>query len=196
MNTDSYTPLIIAKLLKLYASGGFNAVKESGIRGLTQVHLDRLASMTVTQLDQFCEIDIDILMRLVFSEERVDIVLKLWDARQQDQADQENLIRWGASLPLMEEEFGMSGADYAALRRKLVIDTNGRPPKLSEEDELRVLRLWQEHKALPSRQRWLVLGQAGIPLNSAWTVIQQARSEDEFGNERDVRPAGSGSAKK
>lgn len=196
MNTDSYTHLIIAKLLKLYAAGGFNAVKESGVQGLTPARLDRLARMTVTQLDQFCEIDIDILMRLVFSDERVDIVLKLWDARQQDQADQENLIRWGASLPLMEEEFGMSGADYAALRRKLVIDTNGRPPKLSEEDELRVLRLWQEHKALPSRQRWLVLGQAGIPLNSAWTVIQQARSEEEFGNERDVLPAGSGSAKK
>ena len=192
MNTNSYTSLLIAKLLKLYAEGGFNAVKESGVRGITQVHLNRLARMTVTQLDQFCGIDIELLARFVFCEERVDIVLKLWDAQQQDHADQENLIRWGSSLPLMEEEFGMSGADYAALRRKLVIDTNGRPPKLSEEDELRVLRLWQEHKALPSRQRWLALGKAGIPLNSAWTVIQQARSEEEFGNEVDVRPAGAG----
>ena len=33
MNTDSYTHLIIAKLLKLYAAGGFNAVKESGVQG-------------------------------------------------------------------------------------------------------------------------------------------------------------------
>lgn len=191
MNTDSYTPLIIAKILKLNARGGFNAVKKSGVQGLTQVHLQRLVNMTVTQLDQFCEVTVDPVTRIIFSEERVDIVLKLWDARQQDQADQENLVRWGASLPLMEEEFGMSGADYAAMRRKLDIDTNGRPPKLSEEDELRVLRLWQEHKALPSRQRWLALGQAGIPLNSAWTVIQQARSDEEFGDERDVHPAGS-----
>jgi len=196
MSANNYTYLIITKLLKLYASGGFAAVKESGVRGLTPARLDRLARMTVTQLDQLFEIDIEILACFVFSEERVDIVLKLWDARQQDQADQENLIRWGASLPLMEEEFGMSGADYAALRRKLDIDTNGRPPKLSADDELRVLHLWQEHKALPSRQRWLLLGQAGIPLNSAWTVIQQARSEEEFGNEGDVRPAGSGSTRK
>ncbi|MDX1252174.1 MAG: DUF2857 family protein [Gammaproteobacteria bacterium] len=191
MHTDSYTHLIIAKILKLYTRGGFNEVKESGIRGLTKVHLDRLASMTVTQLDQFCEVPVDQVTRIVFSEERLDIVLKLWDARQQDQANQENLIRWGASLPLMEEEFGMSGAEYAALRRKLNIDTNGRPPKLSEEDELRVLRLWQEHKSLPSRQRWLALGQAGIPLNSAWTVIQQARSGEAFGDDSDLRPAGS-----
>lgn len=196
MNTDSYTYLFITKLLKLYATGGFNAVKESGVQGLTPARLDRLARMTVTELDQLCGIDINILVRLVFSEERMDIVLKLWDAQQQDQVDQESLIRGGASLPLMEEEFGMSGADYAALRRKLAIDTNGRPPKLSEEDELQVLRLWQEHKALPSRQRWLALGQAGLPLNSAWTVIQQARSEEEFGNDVDVRPAGSGSTKK
>lgn len=196
MNTDSYTRLIIAKLLQLYAKGGFNAVKEAGVRGLTPEHLDRLARMTVTQLDHLCEIGIDPLTRLVFSEDRVDIVLQLWRARQQDQTDQENLVRWGASLPLMEEEFGMSGAEYAALRRKLDIDTNGRPPKLSEEDELRVLRLWQEHKSLPSRQRWLAMGNAGIPLNSAWTVIQQARSEDEFGNEKDVRPTGSGSTRK
>ena len=196
MNTDSYTYLFITKLLKLYATGGFNAVKESGVQGLTPARLDRLARMTVTELDQLCGIDINILVRLVFSEERMDIVLKLWDAQQQDQVDQESLIRGGASLPLMEEEFGMSGADYAALRRKLAIDTNGRPPKLSEEDELQVLRLWQEHKALPSRQRWRALGQAGIPLNSAWTVIQQARSEEEFGNEGDVCPAGSGSTRK
>ena len=118
MNTDSYTRLIIAKLLQLYAKGGFNAVKEAGVRGLTPEHLDRLARMTVTQLDHLCEIGIDPLTRLVFSEDRVDIVLQLWRARQQDQTDQENLVRWGASLPLMEEEFGMSGAEYAALRRR------------------------------------------------------------------------------
>ena len=89
------------------------------------------------------------------------------------------LIRRGASLPLMETEFGMGGAEYAALRRGLNIDNNGRPPKLSEEDELRVLRIWQEIQHLPSRQRWLTIGRADIPLNSAWTLIQQEKVEQE-----------------
>jgi hypothetical protein len=114
----------------------------------------------------------------------------LIEARQQDQADQVELIRRGASLPLMEAEFGMGGAEYAVLRRSLNIDSNGRPPKLSEKDELRVLRLWQETKDLPSRQRWLTIGRADIPLNSAWTLIQQEKvgQEKADGESEDEAP--------
>jgi hypothetical protein len=166
-------------IIEVGAAGGQNALQNAGVQGVTQAYLDRLARMTTLELNDFCEINLGVIKTVIMDASLLDIMFNLYEARQQDHADQVELIRRGASLPLMEAEFGIGGAEYAALRRGLNIDNNGRPPKLSEEDELRVLRIWQETQHLPSRQRWLAIGRADIPLNSAWTLIQQEKVERE-----------------
>ncbi len=177
-------------IIDIGAAGGLKALHDAGVRNITQSHLDRLTGLTTLQLKNLSKSHISAITRVVIDQPLLDLMFGLFEARQQDQADQVELIRRGASLPLMEAEFGMGGAEYAVLRRSLNIDSNGRPPKLSEKDELRVLRLWQETKDLPSRQRWLTIGRADIPLNSAWTLIQQEKvgQEKADGESEDEAP--------
>lgn len=177
-------------IIDIGAAGGLKALHDAGVRNITQSHLDRLTGLTTLQLKNLSKSHISAITRVVIDQPLLDLMFGLFEARQQDQADQVELIRRGASLPLMEAEFGMGGAEYAVLRRSLNIDSNGRPPKLSEKDELRVLSLWQETKDLPSRQRWLTIGRSDIPLNSAWTLIQQEKvgQEKADGESEDEAP--------
>jgi hypothetical protein len=83
----------------------------------------------------------------------------------------------------------MSSEEYAQIRSRLGVTSNGRPPQLSEDQEVQLHEIWKGTQNQPSRQRWLAVARAGIPLNSAWTTIQkQAAALDALGSKRSDTP--------
>lgn len=168
---------VLRAALRAYTSGGFDAMRYIGIEfietEMSNEDVRWLASLTVDELYRTTRLPIGTVMALLLGR-RLRALRHLAEKKGQETAEQEELIRAGASLPLMEAEYGMDGVSYADLRRRLGITGNGgRPPLLSEEDEQKLLTLWRVSAAYPSRQRWLIIARAGLPLHSAWATIQK-----------------------
>ena len=100
--------------------------------------------------------------------------------RRESEELQKTLISADAPLEMMQTFFGMSGREYARLRRMLVVETiTGRPPELGEDD---IQRLWEQWKARADQVRdgllpadaYLALAQeSGVSLRAAWSQTRR-----------------------
>lgn len=95
--------------------------------------------------------------------------------RRESEDLQKMLIVADAPLEMMQTLFGMSGREYARLRRMLVVETvTGRPPEPSEEE---TEKLWAAWKArvdglrdglLPPATYLEIHEESGLPLRLIW----------------------------
>jgi hypothetical protein len=114
--------------------------------------------------------------------------------RRESEELQKVLISADAAHDMMQTFFGMSGREYARLRRMLVVETiTGRPPEPSEEEIQRLWDAWkqrtegrEEMQLLP--EEYLAIHQeTGIPLRAVWS---QTSRWAEYGQLPGVRKAG------
>lgn len=87
-------------------------------------------------------------------------------------------IRGGLRQPMLEELKGISRRDYANRRTRMGLPEHakGRILSLEEEDELTVLKVWQQIKKEvdDELQRYVLLHErTGIALDRAWVVIKE-----------------------
>jgi hypothetical protein len=100
--------------------------------------------------------------------------------RRESEELQKTLISHDAPLEMMQAFFGMSGREYARLRRMLVVDTvAGRPP---EPDEAETQTLWDAWKAradrltdgaLPPEEYLTMSEESGVPLRTVWSQTRR-----------------------
>ena len=159
-----------------YERGGMEAVRRIGIEGMTEEDLHRLATLQLSEIRKLLAAPVVPIVAVAVNSQ-MDLMWKLAGRRREELVEQEALIRAGACLPLLAAEYGMTGEDYANMRQRLGISSNGRPPLLSDQQEAHLHEIWTAYKNKPSSQRWLALARAGIPLASAWASIQKERAE-------------------
>ncbi len=89
---------------------------------------------------------------------------------------QKSLIRADAPHSMMQTFFGMSGREYARLRRMLVVEAVlGRPPEPDEESTERLWESWRERSELlndgllPPQEYLAMHEQTGISLRTIWS---------------------------
>ncbi len=105
--------------------------------------------------------------------------------RRESEELQKALISADAAQEMMQTFFGMSGREYARLRRMLVVETiSGRPPEPDEEDTQKLWEAWKQR--IEGREEMSLLGvdylamheETGIALRAIWS---QTRRWTEYG---------------
>ena len=98
---------------------------------------------------------------------------------------QHQLIEADASLDMMQTFFGMSGREYAKLRRALLVEVvSGRPAEPSESDIETIWRAWREKmellrdNLLPPEEYLNIHTETGVSLRAIW---RQTRLGLDFG---------------
>jgi len=96
--------------------------------------------------------------------------------RRESEELQKTLIIADAAQEMMQTFFGMSGREYARLRRMLVVETIvGRPPELDEEDTQKLWDAWKqriegrEEMLLPPEEYLGMHEETGIALRAIWS---------------------------
>lgn len=95
--------------------------------------------------------------------------------RRESESLQHSLIQADASLDMMQTFFGMSGREYAKLRRILMVRISaGRPAEPSEEEISRIWAAWRareeklEDGLLPPEEYLNIHQETGVPLRAIW----------------------------
>ncbi len=176
--------VVIRMAVTAYERGGMGAVQRIGIEGMTEEDLQRFSNIPLTDIRKLVAAPVFPIVAVAVSSQ-MELMWKIAERRKDERQEQEVLILAGACLPLMASEYGMSGEEYAGLRQRLSVRSNGRPPLLSETEEANLSRLWTSLQGQPTKQRWLAIAQAGIPLHSAWATIQKERAEAAIHQEED-----------
>jgi len=176
--------VVIRTAVAAYERGGMEAIRRIGVEGLTEEDLERLCSLRMTEMRKLMAAPVFPIVAVAIGGQ-MELMWRLAERRKADEQEQEELIRAGACLPLLASEYGLNGEEYARLRQRLGIRSNGRPPLLTEQQELQLHDLWQANLQHSSKARWLAIARAGIPLHSAWATIQKERADSLFIQERD-----------
>ncbi len=82
----------------------------------------------------------------------------------------------GAPLVLMRRLFGMHASEFSRRRNVLNIRgvSSGRPPLCDEASDHRVWKLWQHHKQLEERERFLKIAEeTNLDLHLIWSVLRE-----------------------
>ncbi len=114
--------------------------------------------------------------------------------RRESEELQKALISADAAQEMMQTFFGMSGREYARLRRMLVVETiSGRPPEPDEEDTQKLWEAWKqriegrEEMLLPPEEYLAMHEETGIALRAIWS---QTRRWAEYGQLPGTRNVG------
>ena len=114
--------------------------------------------------------------------------------RRESEELQKALISADAAQEMMQTFFGMSGREYARLRRMLVVETiSGRPPEPDEEDTQKLWKAWKqriegrEEMLLPPEEYLVMHEETGIALRAIWS---QTRRWAEYGQLPGTRNVG------
>jgi hypothetical protein len=89
------------------------------------------------------------------------------------------LIRHHASLPMLNQLYGMNSIEYARLRKKLHMvhgfdgKQSGRPKLPRPELHDAIWEVWQDNEHLPVGERYLAVAKATkVPLNAIWQLMK------------------------
>ena len=95
--------------------------------------------------------------------------------RRESESLQHDLIQADASLDMMQTFFGMSGREYAKLRRTLMVRiSSGRPAEPSDEEIVRIWAAWRAREdklqdgLLPPEEYLKIQEEIGVPLRAIW----------------------------
>ncbi len=107
------------------------------------------------------------------------------------------LISADAAEEMMQTFFGMSGREYARLRRMLVVETiSGRPPEPDEEDTQKLWEAWKqriegrEEMLLPPEEYLAIHEETGIALRAIWSQTSRWAEYGQLPGTRNVVDGG------
>ncbi|MDF1645115.1 MAG: STY4526/YPO1902 family pathogenicity island replication protein [Pseudomonadales bacterium] len=101
--------------------------------------------------------------------------IKELESKREEQEIEDTYLLHGAPLVLMRRLFGMHASEFSRRRNILNIRGvgSGRPPSCNEETDHLVWKLWQHHKQLEERQRFLKIAhQTGLDLHLIWSTLR------------------------
>ena len=95
---------------------------------------------------------------------------------------QDELIRHEAPITMMISLFGISSGEYIQRQKLLGIPSHGagRPPQLTDEEQVTVWHSWVKVKEQPIPERYITLAkETGHPLRVLWSLIQSWENSEE-----------------
>lgn len=101
-------------------------------------------------------------------------IRELEDKREEKELEDIYLLQ-GAPLILMRRLFGMHASEFSRRRNVLNIAGvgSGRPPLCDEESEHRIWKIWQSHKQLDERERFLKIAyETSLDLHLIWSALR------------------------
>ena len=113
--------------------------------------------------------------------------------RRESEELQKALISADAAQEMMQTFFGMSGREYARLRRMLVVETiSGRPPEPDEEATQKLWEAWKqriegrEEMLLPPEEYLAMHEETGIALRAIWSQTKRWAEYGQLPGTRNV----------
>lgn len=160
----------VMSALHAYATGQRSEWEEMGF---SEDEMRWLSTLTATEVMQFCAA-----CRRMFkwgvNHQAFVIQRKLFEQQRCVGSKQETLIGLDAPVSLLTRVFGLSTTECADLRKKLnIAPKSGRPVTLTEEQQTTVWRIWKDTQGQEVVDRLLAIGSTGVPLNSAWQIVNQ-----------------------
>jgi hypothetical protein len=102
-------------------------------------------------------------------------IKEIEDKREEKELEDIYLLQ-GAPLILMRRLFGMHASEFSRRRNVLNIRGvgSGRPPLCDEESDHLVWKLWQHHKQLEERERFLkIADETSLDLHLIWSALRE-----------------------
>lgn len=161
---------IVQDLQKAVVEALFRRLGEKEYRRVMTVSKDsnmfNISEPTLREIVNFSPRQVSMLAKMASGFIRIELDEEYFEASVysvvQDEsrdADVDEFLRLGASLPLLEECFGIKKPELASLKRGLGLDISlgGKPKELSDEDKERVFDLWDEYHHIDEINRYLAI---------------------------------------
>lgn len=141
--------------------------------GFSLARIRGLLNLPPRKRNRVCDLSLRYLSTAL-DEARLEEVLVYVDREDPDDPLHDDLLRQGATAPMMRELFGMTKDEFTARRKMLkVSDTGGRPQRVTHSQETAILKSWSKFAGLPYAQRFLLVAkQIKLDLKTIWPVIR------------------------
>lgn len=171
----------ISSAIRLYRRGHTKELEEIGF---TVSMLDKFSKMTEYQILVFCEQPSPFIEYHV-NDRAMTIAMKRCSEILAEDEIKDALLQQQASVDVMQHLFGMGPADCAQRRKQLGLSesvSRGRPVNLSDEHQRFAWEIWQSTVGLHLHERVLRIGNAGIPIKNAWSMLKSWHENELFGD--------------
>jgi hypothetical protein len=117
----------------------------------------------------------DSLFPLTINTQQLERLICCCQHHQSDRQLIQQLLKAGASYPVLNDLYGLTSADVATLRKQFQIPhIQGRPLSLSDEQQDQVYRLWQaSHRPTIAEQLLHLHQHTIIPIRSLWPYLNE-----------------------
>lgn len=173
---DHHADFALQSLLfvsSLVAEGDYETLLRIGIRG---DQLEKILALNIQEIHEIASISKASFIDISFDSNFLDTAIDLCDQRIKQRNQIYQMLKAGASLPAMNQLFGLTSADLANLRKFLNLPkVNGRPMLPSEADQARIWEIWKNTltENLSIAERLLLIHQqTHVKINAIWPLVQ------------------------
>jgi len=161
---------VIRYLVTLVSNGDLEHLQQLGIN---PNHHAALSLLNCGDLERIVHNMPDALFQLTINTQQLERLICCCQHHQSDRQLIQQLLKAGASYPVLNRLYGLTSSDVATLRKQLQItDNQGRPTSLSDEQQDQVYRLWQATHYPTIAEHLLHLHQhTAIPIRSLWPYL-------------------------
>ena len=143
--------------------------------GLESIHHAALSQLNCGDLDRIAHNIPETLFHLSINTVQLERMILCCQHHQLDRQLIQQLLKAGASYPVLNHLYGLTSSDVAILRKQLQTPhIQGRPTSLSDEQQDQVYRLWQASHHPTIADQLLHLHQhTTIPIRSFWPYLNE-----------------------
>ncbi|HFD11590.1 MAG TPA: DUF2857 family protein [Crenotrichaceae bacterium] len=163
---------LIRYLVTLVSNGDLERLQQLG---LDASHHAALGQLNCGDVERIVHNLPDSLFQLTINTQQLERFIYCCQHHQSDRLLIQQLLKAGASYPVLNRLYGLTSSDVAILRQQLGIPHNqGRPASLSDAQQDQVYRLWQVSQQPTIADQLLHLHQhTAIPIRSLWPYLNE-----------------------
>ena len=159
---------------RMAASGDYETPHRLGIRN---DQLEKLLCLSAQEIHEMASISKACFVQLSIDPQILDTAMTICSQRIQQRQLMIQMLKAGASFPVLKHFFGLSGTEYTHYRKYLALPkADGRPTLPNEAEQAQIWQLWKscqdEQLSIPERLLW-VNQQTQIKINAIWPLIQE-----------------------
>jgi hypothetical protein len=163
---------LIQLIVTAHKSNNFRALESLG---LTHEQVDRVARMSIYQIQQFNQLR-SAIADISFDSRRFDICINYIQNESDIDTVKDHMIQMDASSAMLLELAGMDIQEYRGRRRRMSLDKpfQGRPGLLNPDEAKRVNTSWLGHRDETNELlHYHKVGvDTGLPLNKIWAHMR------------------------
>ena len=174
---DYHSEFALQSLLfisRMAANGDYETPLRLGIR---PDQVEKILSLNAQEIYEMAAISKVQFYKLTFDSESLDMAFDICSQHIQQRQQIIQLLKAGASLPVMKQLYGLTSVDLARIRKHLNLPSvNGRPMHPSEADQYRIWESWkntQLENLSIAESLLFVHQQTQLKINAIWPLIQE-----------------------